>query len=97
MEQLFNPGRIFTTPGALEALKRTNSNPLDFLKRHVTGDWGELCDEDKEANKSALTTGARVMSAYTLPDNIKIWIITEAEIDDEHNRYATTILLPEEY
>ena len=97
MEPLFNLGRVVSTPGALEALERNATHPIQLLRRHATGDWGELCDEDKEANKSALTTGARLMSVYTLPDNTKIWIITEAEIDQKQNRYATTILLPEEY
>jgi hypothetical protein len=24
--------------------------PAELLARHVTGDWGDLCDEDKEEN-----------------------------------------------
>ena len=97
MEQLFYLGRIVATPGALEAMERTSTNPLDLLRRHVTRDWGDICDEDKQANESALETGARLMSAYALADETKIWIITDAEVDEHHHRYATTILLPEEY
>lgn len=48
-------------------------------------------------NDEAVQTGARILSAYHLADGTKIWIITEAEIDEKHNRQETTILLPEEY
>ena len=60
------------------------------LARHVTGDWGDVCDEDKAANDYAATHDERVLSAYTV-DGEKIWIITE------HDRSVTTILFPEEY
>jgi hypothetical protein len=65
---------------------------------HISGDWGDLDDEDKQANEQALITGARIISAYHLPsfDNLKIWIITEAA-NSHGERYATTILLPSEY
>ena len=35
--------------------------------------------------------GARLLSAYTVGDGRRVWIITEAD------RAATTALLPEEY
>ncbi len=88
---LFSLGQIVATPGALEALKRANQTPATFLDRHVTGDWGELGDEDKQANERALRAGLRILSAYTTSDGVKLWIITEAD------RSATTMLLPSEY
>ena len=63
---------------------------------HVSGDWGIVCGEDKQANESALKNGARLMSTYFLSDETKLWIITEA-VDDDSVRAATTILLPDEY
>jgi len=93
----FDLGPVVGTPGALEALRACDASPLQYLSRHARGDWGELCDEDKRSNDAALRTGARILSAYRLPDGTKIWIITDAEIDDHHNRQATTILLPDEY
>jgi len=92
----FSLGQIVATPGAIEALQRTNANLADFLKRHASGDWGMVCEDDKQANDEALKTGARLMSAYFLPDETKLWIITDAE-DDTGRRQATTLLLPEEY
>lgn len=93
----FDLGPLVATPGALEALERTGTHALDLIRRHARGDWGELCDEDRTANASALSTGARLMSVYRLSDGTVLWVITDAEIDNEHHRQATTLLLPDEY
>ncbi len=42
-----------------------------------------------------LATGSRLFSAYVIQD-IKFWVITDAE-DDDGQRLATTVLLPEDY
>jgi len=57
---------------------KTGENPLDFLGRHVEGDWGDLCAEDKEENELSVDQELRILSAYHLKDGTKIWIITEA-------------------
>ena len=89
---LFLPGQIVATPGALELLERHRESPETFLRRHMQGDWGELCPEDVERNCDALNYGNRVMSAYAIgPTREKLWVITEAD------RSVTTLLLPAEY
>ena len=88
---LFPLGRIVATPGALQALEAAGQQPAQFLDRHVSGDWGELDDEDKRENEFSVRNGLRILSAYTTAAGEKIWIITEAD------RSATTLLLPEEY
>lgn len=93
----FHLGPVVATPGALEALARNNSDGLEYLKRHANGDWGEVCEEDKALNDHSVEDGSRILSAYTLPDNTKLWIVTDAEIDEQHHRQATTFLLPDEY
>jgi hypothetical protein len=95
----FSLGRVVATPGALAALEKVGKAPIDYLQRHAKGDWGDvLGEEDKQANANALETGARLLSAYALPDETKLWIITDAVVDEETGeRYATTLLLPEEY
>jgi len=95
-ETRFSLGQIVATPGALEALQRNNVAGVEYLRRYASGDWGIVCEEDKQSNEDALKTGARLMSAYFLPDETKLWIITEAA-DDDGNRAATTLLLPDEY
>jgi hypothetical protein len=92
----FSLGQLLSTPGALEALEQSHQAPADFLSRHSRGDWGEVCDEDRQANDDALKDGSRLLSAYKTLKNVKLWIITEAT-DDQGRRSATTILLPDEY
>lgn len=95
--ELFHPGPLVATPGALDALIRNNRVPANYLQRHFNGDWGDICEEDKCANEEALKTGARIMSVYFLPDESILWIITDEVIDEMGHRQATTLLLPEEY
>ncbi|MDP2160430.1 MAG: hypothetical protein Q8K02_08115 [Flavobacterium sp.] len=88
----FKPGQIVATPGAINAMNANNVNAETLLARHLSGDWGDLCKEDKELNDEALQTGEdRFFSSYNITPDIKIWIITE------WNRSVTTFLLPEEY
>lgn len=96
MKPKFSLGQIVATPGALEALEASGQTPAFFLDRHIIGDWGEVCDEDKTLNDQALSDGSRLLSAYKTLKGTRLWIITEAA-DDEGKRAATTLLLPEEY
>ena len=91
-KSLFPLGQVVSTPGALEAMAEEGCDTLTLLRRHVTGDWGDLSNEDKQENNFALTRNLRIFSAYSLPrTKVKIWVITEAD------RSATTFLLPSEY
>ncbi len=87
----FPLGQLVATPGALAALQANQQNPVEFVQRHALGDWGEVHADDWKENDFSLTHGYRLLSAYTLTDGTRIWIITEAD------RSATTILLPSEY
>ena len=90
-QPLFDLGRLVATPGALAALAKTGQNAVEFLARHVTGDWGELPVEDKTENCLSLQQGFRLLSSYRTSAGDKLWVITEA------NRSSTTLLLPDEY
>jgi hypothetical protein len=92
----FSIGALLSTPGALEAFEKNGQTPFEFLQRHVAKDWGDLDEEDRQANEQALIDRSRLLSAYHLKDGTKIWCITEAVGDGGH-REATTFLLPEEY
>lgn len=89
---LFPLGQIVATPGAIEAAEKAGVTLDSLIRRHNGGDDGDLCDEDREANKLAIDDGSRILSAYSLPKTgEKIWIITEAD------RSSTCCLLPSEY
>jgi len=95
----FNLGRTYLTRGVNDLV----AEDLDFakfvtssLKRHVAGDWGNVCHEDRSANEQALVDGSRLFSAYEADGLPKIWIITEA-IGDDGCRASTCILFPDEY
>lgn len=88
---LFDLGQLVATPGALAALEKTGQSAMDFLSRHVRGDWGDLPKEDKDENQTGLEKGFRLLSSYRTTSGDKIWVITEAD------RSVTTLLLPDEY
>ena len=72
--------RIASTPSRLQ----------DGLRRHASGDWGDLESQDILSNEDALKHNHRLLSAYGKGDT-RFWIITEWD------RSVTTILLPEDY
>ena len=82
-------GQTVITPNASDRV-----HPADVcaaLRRHASGDWGELTAEDKAENELLLKQGFRLLSAYTDRNGVKFWLITEAD------RSTTTCLLPEDY
>jgi len=91
MKNLFELGQVVSTPAALELLKRHSMTPMQFLERHVTGDFGDLCDEDKEANNEAIWNEERILSSYKINETDKLWVITEAD------RSSTCLLEPSDY
>ena len=91
----FNFGNIYMTKGIDDASMK-DAKFCRFvetsLKRHLEGDWGDLCKEDKELNDYALKSGDdRILSKYDFNNDTSIYIITEWD------RSATTILFPDEY
>lgn len=97
MKSKFCLGRLLSTPAALEALERNYVSGFTYIRKHAAGDWGELSEEDALLNDQAVTDGSRILSAYRLPDETRIWVITDATVDEEGTREVTTILLPEDY
>ena len=88
---LFDLGQLVATPGALAALEKSGQSPMDFLSQHVTGDWGELSEDDRKENRFSLENGFRLLSSYKTNAGDRVWVITEAD------RSYTTLLLPDEY
>ncbi|MMZ53764.1 hypothetical protein D1872_155650 [compost metagenome] len=85
----FPLGRVVGTPGCLQAVPENEI--LLALCWHISGNWGEIPEEDKRSNEQALKDGGRLLSAYRAASGVRFWIITEAD------RSVTTLLLPEDY
>jgi hypothetical protein len=57
-------GQLVATPGALTALEKAGQNAMEFLSRHVSGDWGDIPEEDRKENQHSLEHGFRLLSSY---------------------------------
>src|SRR5439155_9180321 len=65
-------GQVVITAKARDAL-----HPEDVaiaLKRHVSGDWGDLDEHDRQENELSLAQGFRLLSVYTDRSGTKFWI-----------------------
>lgn len=87
---LFALGQVVSTRNALAFAEKEKIDLMALLLRHQRGDWGDICEEDRESNEAALTMQSRIMSNYRFAED-SIWMITEAD------RSVTTILLPSDY
>lgn len=88
VKRRFDIGDLVATPGALAIVDHLKIGEL--LARHVSGDWGDLGDDDKAENEFAIGKYLRIFSSYNT-ENGKVWIITEAD------RSSTCVLTPSEY
>ena len=88
-------GTLYLTRGVFDACEK-DAAFYEFVKnsvrRHVSGDWGDMSEEDKKENEFSLDKYLRIFSAYDHQQpGKKIWVITEAD------RSVTTVLFPDEY
>lgn len=89
----FDLGNICKTCGIDYAVQEDKSFLVEIMscfEKYVKCDWGDLCDEDKQANDVALINNERLLAAY-LTSKGKIFVITERD------RSCTTILFANEY
>lgn len=97
---LFETGPVVTTRGIRELMSegpKATAAIQRCLDCHMSGNWGDLCDDDKQLNQNSLDeekekgfTYDNLFSSYET-DFGKIYIIIECD------RSVTTILLSEEY
>ena len=87
---LFRPGEGRITAGAQAALQAMNVSPVLLLSLHLTGDWGEVSEEDRKANERAVASGGgRILSAHAVR-GVRFCVVTEGDLS------ATTIALADE-
>ena len=90
----FELGQVVQTRGIADACEKSDEFTLEIHKafqRYISGDWGDLGDEDKALNDSAVENNDdRILAKYEIGER-PIYIITEWD------RSATTILFCDEY
>ena len=89
----FTPGQVLATSALISALEKQDGDHNvihSLLARHLQGDWGTVCAEDKRTNEYALKNGERILSRYEHGE-ISIYIITEWD------RSYTTIMRVQDY
>ncbi|MBJ7223580.1 MULTISPECIES: hypothetical protein [unclassified Brenneria] len=88
----FFPGEIVVTAGVVHLIQLRQLESSRYLRRHLSGDWGDLDENDRQLNDAALASGEdRLFSSYQVDRDLTLWIITEWD------RSVTTLLLPSEY
>lgn len=90
MEPRFTLGKTYATAAVAAWADRHRIDLARYLRRHHCGDWGDLDQDDKQANEDALVKRPRIFSSYLI-EGEKIYLITEAD------RSYTTILFASEY
>jgi hypothetical protein len=89
LKPLFPLGNVYLTAG-VAALEFNPDEIARLLHRHQCGDWGDLDDEDKQANDRDLKLGERLLSRYDTEAG-PLYVITERDWS------MTTVLLRSEY
>jgi hypothetical protein len=62
-------GWVVVTPGALKLLEEVGEDPLRYLTRHASRDWGEVDPQDRWENERSLKHGWRVLSSYPVGED----------------------------
>lgn len=84
----FELGKVCATRAVAECFNQYTL--VELLNRYCCGDWGNLCDEDKQANLHAIAHGGRILACYDVEEE-SLYVITETD------RSTTTILFTYEY
>lgn len=86
---------ILATSGAIQLCEKLELSINPFIDRHLSGDWGDICKDDWDANNEDVVAGGQIVSSYKLETGEKIWVISDPA--DESGQRQVTVLLPEDY
>jgi hypothetical protein len=86
LDAKFSLGEVVASPSIIRNLEMEE---IDLaLRRHQSGDWGDVFDSDRRENDIALKEGAYLLSTYHSKAGLKFWIITEFD------RSRTVVMVP---
>jgi hypothetical protein len=94
-------GSVLVSRGVVDAIPAPLIHRL--LERHFINDWGDLHDEDVEANSACVNACyGRILSSYVWPDlREKVWIISylqsDPELQQDPDYCNTCVLFPSKY
>jgi hypothetical protein len=90
LEPLFSLGRLLVSEYVVDSIP----DYMRYLRRHQSGDWGEVCEDYAAANRNAMRNGDELLSLYpvTLPDGT----VKELCIMSEKHRTYTVVFLVSE-
>ena len=90
MSALFKLGQTVITRNALAFCEQHNISPMQYIQQHANGLWGELDQQDIQANIDAIAYDGRILSCYRI-EGEKFYCVTEWD------RSVTTFLLASDY
>ncbi len=76
-QRLFGLGRVFSTHAAMTAMNASGVDPVTLMWRHATGDFGDVPQEDIDANHVSIGDDTRVYSRYCVSPDQAVWLVTE--------------------
>ena len=87
---LFSAGRLLVSDEVMESIP----DYMRYLRRHLSGDWGTVCEHNAWENQKAVSSGDEILSQYsvTLPDGT----VKELSIMSEKHRIYTVVFLVSE-
>ena len=89
----FSLGRVTCSEGVKRLIDHGIIDVAALLKRHTSGDWGDIDQFDYYLNQHSLIEGGRIISEYNLvpASSDRVWVATEED------RLRTSILLAYEF
>jgi len=90
MEPLFPLGRLLVSDHVVDSIP----DYMRYLRRHQSGDWGEICKHNAWENQKAVSSGDEILPQYsvTLADGT----VKELCIMSEKHRTYTVVFLVSE-
>lgn len=92
---LFELGAVRATRAALRALAAADRTAVEFVARHVCGDFGDLIESDRRDNQQAIAEGSMVFSAYQVTLHVRLYVITEGSLGAVRRAFTTVMLATE--